>query len=161
LLFFYSPAPKQSLAKQARRIVPGEASSFVLPMFIWGREGRMEAAFVCWETAKGGRFRFRLLGAAKGERFRFSSRCAFLAQRDALGVPASLGAEPSALRLSLESFEVWDVGMFGFAVFWNLGWRSLFAGEDGGLSLGIYPCIMMTYPFCGEYGYNGEYFSIK
>ncbi|MDR3288091.1 MAG: hypothetical protein LBT22_01540, partial [Peptococcaceae bacterium] len=65
-----------------------------------GREGRTGAlsvageeggfAFVCWETAKGGRFRF-------------SSRCALLAQRDALGVHASLGAEPSALRLGCGS----------------------------------------------------------
>jgi hypothetical protein len=45
----------------------------------------------------------------QGGRFRFSSRCAFLAQRDALGVHASLVAEPSALRLSLGSFFVhWE-----------------------------------------------------
>jgi hypothetical protein len=46
----------------------------------------------------GGEIRLRLLRAAKGGRFRFSSRCAFLAQRDALGVHASLDAEPPALR---------------------------------------------------------------
>jgi hypothetical protein len=44
------------------------------------------------------------LGSAKGGRFRFSSRCAFLAQRDARGVLAALFAEPSSLRLSLGSF---------------------------------------------------------
>jgi hypothetical protein len=51
---------------------------------------------------------FRLLRPAKGGRFRFSSRCAFLAQRDALGIHASLGAEPSALRLAF------GVGAFVF-----------------------------------------------
>jgi hypothetical protein len=46
------------------------------------------------------------VGSPQGGRVRVSSRCAFLAQRDALGVPASLFAEPSALRLSLGSFFV-------------------------------------------------------
>jgi hypothetical protein len=60
-----------------------------------------------------------LLGSAKGGRFRFSSRCAFLAQRDALGVHASLGAEPSALRLALGSEAGATVGVLDVC-FWGL-----------------------------------------
>jgi hypothetical protein len=46
-----------------------------------------------------------LLRAAKGGRFRVSSHCVFLTQRDALGVHASLFAEPSALRWALGVLE--------------------------------------------------------
>ncbi|MDR3288596.1 MAG: hypothetical protein LBT22_04125, partial [Peptococcaceae bacterium] len=47
---------------------------------------------------------------AKGGRFRFSSRCALLAQRDALGVHASLFAEPPALRLAWLGLGLGELG---------------------------------------------------
>ncbi|MDR3288250.1 MAG: hypothetical protein LBT22_02355 [Peptococcaceae bacterium] len=70
------------------------ASLFI---FVWG-------ALVLAGGGEEGRVRWFLPGSAHGGRFRFSSRCAFLAQRNALGVPASLFAEPSALRLALGSW---------------------------------------------------------